>query len=181
MTDLYDNRALEFLILLQFFIMKETLNLNFTLNVRISIRRSIIMKQKIYSIFHFTCPKCLHGKFFKYHPYNLKHVGEIYESCSCCGLKYEREPGFYFGGMYVSYALSVALFVAFWVGFTLFFPSASNTVQITSIVGTVVILSPIMYALSKIIWANIFFKFDIKSYKECKSLKEPVQSLDSKI
>jgi hypothetical protein len=31
--------------------------------------------------------------------------------CSVCGLKFNPEPGFYTGAMYVSYGLSVSLFI----------------------------------------------------------------------
>ena len=31
----------------------------------------------------------------------------MYESCPVCGLKYEREPGYFLGAMYFSYMLSI--------------------------------------------------------------------------
>ena len=126
------------------------------------------MRHKLYSIFNFKCPRCLKGSFFTHHPYNLKHVGEIYEKCSCCDLKYEREPGFYYGGMYVSYALGVALFVTFWVSFSFFIPNVDAGWQIGIISITVLFLSPLMYALSKIIWANFFIKYDPEQAAKCK-------------
>lgn len=115
---------------------------------------------KLYSIFSFRCPQCHKGKFFKYHPYDLKHVGEVHECCSHCGLKYEKEIGFFYGAMYVSYALGVALFVTLWVSFNLFFPSASSAFQITTITLASVFFAPYLYALSKIIWINFFVTFD---------------------
>lgn len=30
------------------------------------------------------------------------------ERCSICGLKFEREPGYFLGAMYISYALALA-------------------------------------------------------------------------
>ena len=42
----------------------------------------------------------------------------MYEQCSVCNLKYEREPGYFLGAMYISYALalmSIGLFaVTIW-------------------------------------------------------------------
>lgn len=115
---------------------------------------------KIYSITKMKCPRCHEGDFFVSHPYNLKHAGEIHEHCEVCNLKYSREPGFYYGAMYVSYALGVALFVTLWVSMNLFIPSLGVGVQIAVIVASTLILSPYLYALSKIIWANLFFKYD---------------------
>ena len=75
------------------------------------------------------------------------------------------EPGFYQGAMYVSYALGVALFVTLWVSFNLFFPSLSTGAQVGIVAVASLVLTPIMYALSKIIWANLFIKFDKKEVK----------------
>lgn len=115
---------------------------------------------KLYSIFKMKCPQCQEGEFFESHPYDLKKAGDLHENCSKCGLKYSKEPGFYYGAMYVNYALGVALFVTLWVSFNLFFPDVSVGWQIGLIIFFTVILTPYMYALSKIIWANFFIKYD---------------------
>lgn len=123
----------------------------------------------LYSIFKFKCPKCQEGDFYVSHPYDLSKVGDIHHHCSECGFKYEKEPGFYYGAMYVAYALAVALFVTLWVSFNLFFENVSIGWQIGIIILATVVLAPYLYALSKIIWANFFFKYDkdaIKRHKE---------------
>ena len=106
------------------------------------------------------CPRCHNGDFFVSHSYDLGKVGDIHEHCSSCGLKYEKEPGFYYGAMYVAYALGVALFVTLWTVFNLFFEDLAAGFQITIIVLAVILLGPAMYALSKIIWANMFISYD---------------------
>lgn len=115
---------------------------------------------KLYSIFRMKCPRCQEGEFYTSHPYDLKNAGNLHEHCSQCGLKYEIEPGFYQGAMYVSYALGVALFVTLWVSFNLFFPWLSTGAQVTIVAVSSLLLTPYMYALSKIIWANLFMKFE---------------------
>lgn len=115
---------------------------------------------KLYSIFKMKCPRCQEGDFFLSHPYDLPKAGNIHANCSECNLKYAKEPGFYFGAMYVSYALGVALFVTLWVSFNLFFPSIDLFWQITIITISFIVLAPYFYALSKIIWANLFISFD---------------------
>jgi hypothetical protein len=37
----------------------------------------------------------------------------MYEKCSHCGLHYEREPGYWYVAMFVSYAFNVAQMVTF--------------------------------------------------------------------
>jgi uncharacterized protein (DUF983 family) len=115
---------------------------------------------KLYSILHFVCPVCQEGKFFIAHPYNLRKVGDLHENCPNCGLKYEKEVGFYYGAMYVSYALAVAEFVTCWCIFSWFLPWVSTFWEITTIFILTFATGPLKYALSKIIWANLFFRYD---------------------
>jgi len=114
---------------------------------------------KIYSISHFTCPQCNEGKFFVSHPYDLKHVGDVRDNCEVCGLKYSREPGFYYGAMYVAYALGVALFVTIWASCNWFFDNVGVWTQIGLVVFFSIVLSPVLFSLSKIIWANFFIHY----------------------
>lgn len=114
---------------------------------------------KLYSIFKMKCPRCQEGEFYVSHPYDLKNAGYLHESCSKCGLKYEKEPGFFQGAMYVSYGLGVALFVTLWVSFNLFFPWMSTSLQVGIVAISALVLTPYMYALSKIIWINLFTSY----------------------
>ncbi|HIP31443.1 MAG TPA: DUF983 domain-containing protein [Crocinitomicaceae bacterium] len=115
---------------------------------------------RLYSILKMKCPQCHEGDFFISHPYDLKKAGELHETCSVCHIKYSKEPGFYYGAMYVSYALTVALFVTMWTSFNLFFDNVSVGLQIFLIITATILLTPYLYALSKIIWANFFIKYD---------------------
>jgi uncharacterized protein (DUF983 family) len=117
---------------------------------------------RLYSIFRMKCPRCQEGDFFISHPYDLSKAGDLHEHCPKCNLKYSKEPGFYYGAMYVSYGLGVALFVTLWVSMNLFFSGISTGWQIFIIIAVSLILTPYLYALSKIIWANIFIKYDRK-------------------
>lgn len=56
------------------------------------------------------CPRCRVGKVFTGPTYALKSQ-KMNEVCSHCGLKYEREPGYFYVAMFVSYALNVAQMV----------------------------------------------------------------------
>jgi uncharacterized protein (DUF983 family) len=57
------------------------------------------------------CPRCGQGKLF--HGWFAMH-GE----CSSCGLKYQREPGFFLGSIYFNYGLTALLVTAaYFIGF----------------------------------------------------------------
>lgn len=98
--------------------------------------------------------------------YNLKKAGNIREKCNNCNLKYSREPGFYFGAMFVSYGLGVALFVTIWVATAVLHPEYSAELLLGLIIGAILISGPYIYALSKIIWANLFFHYDDSGLKK---------------
>ncbi len=114
---------------------------------------------KLYSIFNRKCPECQEGDFFVSKPYNLKNMGKIYDNCPKCNVPYSKEPGFYFGAMYVSYGLGVAVFVAIFVLTYLIYPSASALTYVILIAVAMVLLGPFFYELSKIIWANMFMSY----------------------
>lgn len=117
---------------------------------------------KLYSVLFFKCPACHEGDFFVSHPYDLTKAGDIYKSCSVCQTKFSKEPGFYYGAMYVSYAIAVGLSLSIYLLFNVF--NYDISVELFLLVYSVFILlsSPFIYALSKIIWANIFIKFHKK-------------------
>lgn len=115
---------------------------------------------KIYSILKFKCPACHEGQFLVSRPYDLRNVGDVREVCSVCNQKYSKEPGFYQGALYVSYALGVALFVTIWVSCNLFFNNLNVWIQIGMVAGASIILAPYLFALSKIIWANLFIPYN---------------------
>ncbi|PST82344.1 DUF983 domain-containing protein [Pedobacter yulinensis] len=53
------------------------------------------------------CPRCRRGNIFEGSAYSFK-AQKMNELCPHCGLKFEREPGYFYVSMFVSYAMSVA-------------------------------------------------------------------------
>ncbi len=115
---------------------------------------------KLYSIVRMKCPRCHEGNFYKGSPYKVATMGRVQENCSKCDLKFNIEPSFYHGSYYVVYVLGVALFISVWVLKLLFFPEAGPTVLLISVFVSLALLSPLLYALSKIIWINFFVKYE---------------------
>jgi uncharacterized protein (DUF983 family) len=115
---------------------------------------------KLFSILKMRCPKCNKGRFFKSHPYNLKKIGAVKKKCNHCNLKYDMEPGFFQGSYYVSYGLGVALFVAIFILKMLILPELAYLSTLILMVVVLLVLAPLLFALSKIIWINLFVNFD---------------------
>jgi uncharacterized protein (DUF983 family) len=91
--------------------------------------------------------------------YNLSETLKVNERCSHCNTKYRIEPSFFFGAMYVSYAVGVAFGVAAFVISYLIFETSLTTTFI-AIIGTLIVFMPIIMRLSRNIWINMFMSYD---------------------
>jgi uncharacterized protein (DUF983 family) len=56
---------------------------------------------------HERCHRCRSGKIF--HHSVFYGFPKMYERCSVCNLRFEREPGYFLGAMYISYGLALAV------------------------------------------------------------------------
>ena len=120
-----------------------------------------ILKGTIFhSILFGSCPVCQSESMYKDpNPYTTLKVLDMHERCSNCGTKYSLEPSFFYGAMYVSYAVGIAFGVAAFVISYLFLNINLLTTYFI-IVATVVIALPLILRLSRNIWINLFMKYD---------------------
>ncbi|GHB80535.1 DUF983 domain-containing protein [Persicitalea jodogahamensis] len=126
---------------------------------------------KLYSIFTNTCPKCNVGSFFKTNnPYDLKNFDKLNAHCEYCGESFKREPGFYIGAMYISYALTVAMTVTAFVGFVLIFNFQIEYV-LAGLILAILLLLPILFRSARIIWINIFVKYSPEKAEMARQMK----------
>ena len=84
----------------------------------------------------------------------------MHEKCSRCDLSFEQEPGYYFGAMYVSYAINVAIMVSVWVAFLVI---EGSDFHVWWMIGVAVVLglmlTPLTFRLSRLGWINFFIRF----------------------
>jgi uncharacterized protein (DUF983 family) len=57
------------------------------------------------AILHEICPRCRRGRIFRRSLF--RGWLSMNEHCPVCGLKFEREQGYFLGAMYVSFGLSI--------------------------------------------------------------------------
>lgn len=125
----------------------------------------------MYSILTGNCPRCHQESMYENpNPYVLSKIFSMNERCSHCGLKYKIEPSFFYGAMYVSYAVGVAFAVAAFVISFLFIGTSLLTTFI-SIVATLIVFMPLIIRLSRNIWINFFVKYDPDAVKKYKAAK----------
>ncbi len=113
--------------------------------------------QRIISLLKGKCPKCETGDVFKTKGnLFLFRMPVMHETCPHCGHKFEREPGYFFGAMYVSYALTVAEAVAVFVIWELLMPGQYDYRVIALILLPQVLLWFVNFRFSRIIWMYFF-------------------------
>lgn len=118
---------------------------------------------KLNSILTGSCPKCQNESMYSdKNPLHLTKVLKMNEHCSHCGLKYQIEPSFFYGAMYVSYGLNVAVGIAAFIVSFVFF-GASIEQSFLAIVITLIVLFPFVLRLSRNLYINMFVSYDPKA------------------
>lgn len=121
---------------------------------------------KLYSILKGACPKCHNeSMYINKNAYALSETLKMHERCSHCNTKYKIEPSFFYGSMYVSYAVGIAFAVAAFVISYVFIGTGLKTAFI-AIIGTMVAFFPIILRLSRNIWINFFMQYDKELAKQ---------------
>lgn len=115
------------------------------------------MQKAIGRILRGTCPNCDKGKIFEKKGvlYKMK-MPKMYTNCTVCNHKFEKEPGYFYGAMYVSYMLTVAQAVALYIIMAYIF-NISSDFQIFLVIAAIMIgLSFFNMRVSRIIWIHLF-------------------------
>ena len=120
----------------------------------------MVVPEIIYSTVTNTCPRCHQGKVFENNvAYNFKNGLKMKTTCSQCDLKYERETGFFYGAMYVSYALMSGILII-WFLIDLLWLHLDAISLATLVTSTMLILFPVAFRWARIIWLNFFVRYD---------------------
>ena len=116
-----------------------------------------IVKQK--------CPRCRTGNMFSHHSYHPTKFHKMHTDCPHCDFHFEVEPGFWYGAMYVSYAINTGVLMVM-VLFTLFqFPEWSGWLQVVVCLIPLLLIFPVNFRLSRVIYLYFFgsVKYDPKA------------------
>ena len=117
---------------------------------------------KLYSILFNKCPRCHIGKFWRHtnpfkNIFNKQEKDDMY--CYNCSLLFELEVGFWYGAMYVSYAIGVAIMLFLWGLSSFLFPEINIFNQIFFVIFFILLSAPVNYHYSRLIWINIFVHY----------------------
>jgi hypothetical protein len=108
---------------------------------------------------HLQCPRCYSAPLFLHHPYNLAGIGKMPKHCPHCHADFEPEPGFYFGALFISYAVAAPFCLLWFVllnfGFGVAFEPALFLVAITQL-----LLTPYIFHFSRGYWLYFHLNSD---------------------
>ncbi len=102
------------------------------------------------AIVNAKCPKCRVGNIYANPMYSLSGQ-KMLTNCPHCRMTYEREPGYFYGAMYVSYAFIVAELVTLAIGTSILTGSDNPWLYIIVMLGVVGLLAPFNMRYSRVI------------------------------
>jgi uncharacterized protein (DUF983 family) len=102
-----------------------------------------------------SCPNCGEGTVFL--PSNgLFKLPEMLEKCEKCSYRFDREPGYFIGALYISYGLAVLQGILAFFTCYFFFPSMSTFWQVMFVVGVLILFAKKNYKLARILYIHLF-------------------------
>lgn len=122
------------------------------------MKRGEIQKHKgnlVINILQEKCPNCGQAHVFKKKE-KFFQFPVMKDRCEVCDYKFDREPGYFLGAMYLSYALAVLQGIITFLVCYFFFPGLP-TIWIPILIMLVIVLFSFKnYKLSRIIYIHIF-------------------------
>lgn len=79
----------------------------------------------------------------------------MHERCPTCGLRFEREPGYFVGAMYISYALSVPILAVLVLGVWWWRPDWSWLPVLAVATVLYLPLVPWLFRTSRVLWIHL--------------------------
>lgn len=123
-----------------------------------------------YAILNAKCPQCRRGNMFKYKLWNLTKFYKFHILCPVCNLRFDIEPGFFIGAMYISYAMIVIMIGIIWFVLYFIFRDPQFEVYIAVIFSLNLVLLPVLFRYSRVIYLHAFggVKYNDQFRKELK-------------
>jgi uncharacterized protein (DUF983 family) len=111
------------------------------------------------------CPRCREGKLFRHHTsIRVQKNMDMYELCPVCGQPTDIEVGFYYGTSYISYLVSIAItvvyFLLWWLIIGFSFTDKRFLYWVVSNAILLLVLQPWLMRFSRSLWISFFVHYD---------------------
>lgn len=101
-----------------------------------------------WGILHLRCPRCHEGEVFS-------GAVKMNKRCPNCGLKFEREPGYFYGAMYFSYAFAVLFIGVFALIINMFVPTMRLHWLLFTALMAFLPFVPLVFRYSRVLWMYV--------------------------
>ena len=113
------------------------------------------LRKTLLSIARLRCPRCHEGAAFR-------SLLDMHQACPVCGYVFEREPGYFVGSMYISYALAIPVYVALAGVLKLLLRGRSDLVVLALALPLFIPFAPFLFRYSRVIWMHLDLALDRK-------------------
>ncbi len=121
------------------------------------------MALSIKAMWNYKCPRCRVGDLFR-SPLQISKPLDMYKQCSHCQQKYEPEPGYYYGAMFVSYIFLSWYILLPTLALVFYFGWSVEQAMVFAIALTVISYLIIVRA-SRSLWIHIMIPYN-QSYAQ---------------
>ena len=104
------------------------------------------MVTRLVALLKLRCSHCLQGQVFT-------SLWRMHETCPVCGIRFEREQGYFMMAVFVGYVLSIAALIPVLLG--LYLIDVPLYVYIVASSLLLLLLSPFIFRYARVIWLHI--------------------------
>ena len=120
-------------------------------------RYSLWLMGVVKAVWQQRCPRCREGAIFRGPVW--RGILAMNERCPECGLKYDREPGYFIGAMYVSYLLSIPPVMLLALSFWRYSGLSFNLAMVCTFAAYLPVV-PVVTRYSRVVWMYVDQHFD---------------------
>jgi uncharacterized protein (DUF983 family) len=122
----------------------------------------MLKHNRIANALRWKCPHCHEGDMYKSSIF--EGIYNMHDKCPKCEQEFQLEPGFYWGAMYVGYALSSGYMLS---GFAIciFGFGLSVNQSFALLIGLGLIMVPIIARTARALWLSMYVKYDKNALK----------------
>ncbi len=102
------------------------------------------------------CPKCHQGQVFNTQNLFSFRPAKMQDECPHCHQNFSKEPGFYWGAMYVSYGLATLEMAFVYLVSMSVGVNALDFVNLAVCIAVVLMLFPFNFRMARLVWLYLF-------------------------
>jgi len=111
------------------------------------------VKGRLAALLRQRCPRCRDGRVFR-------GILAMHEACPACGHRFEREPGYFVGAMYMSYALAAPLYLLLVLAIDRLRPAWTDLTVCLAATPLFLPFVPLIFRYSRLAWMHFDWAFD---------------------